>query len=172
MLDAGWCRQLGDADVRALVAASGRRLARVRLDCTRVGDSGACMLASRCPHLAALSLAACTSILGLSAYLFSTGAPPGAEAATLWVAGGGAWWALDRTRLGLALAALTAAAAPTSELVLMQVVGLWHYAAPDWFPLGPSVPGLPSWVPACYFAYATWVGCVARALAAWGRCDG
>ena len=124
------------------------------------------------PVLAALSLAACTSILGLSAYLFSTGAPPGAEAATLWVAGGGAWWALDRTRLGLALAALTAAAAPTSELVLMQVVGLWHYAAPDWFPLGPSVPGLPSWVPACYFAYATWVGCVARALAAWGRCDG
>ena len=62
MLDAGWCRQLGDADVRALVAASGRRLARVRLDCTRVGDSGACMLASRCPHLAALSLAGCVSL--------------------------------------------------------------------------------------------------------------
>lgn len=47
------------------------------------------------------------------------------------------------TRQGLALAILCACAAPVSELVIMNVFGLWHYPHPNVFQeLGR---GLPSW---------------------------
>lgn len=47
------------------------------------------------------------------------------------------------TKQGLALAALCACAAPVSELIIMNVFGLWHYPHPNVFQNFGR--GLPSW---------------------------
>ena len=47
------------------------------------------------------------------------------------------------TKQGLALALLCACAAPVSELIIMNVFGLWHYPHPDAFLQFDR--GLPSW---------------------------
>lgn len=52
--------------------------------------------------------------------------------------GAGAWAAVDGTRQGLALALVSAAVCPVAEVLLMEVVGLWHYPSADVF-------GITSW---------------------------
>lgn len=66
------------------------------------------------------------------------------------------WRVFDGTVQGLALAAFCSVAAPASELVLLQLLPLWHYSRPDL--LGSFV----SWVPWCYFFYTPALGNLAR----------
>ncbi|DBB10445.1 TPA: hypothetical protein ACH3X3_001990 [Trebouxia sp. C0006] len=69
------------------------------------------------------------------------------------------------TKQGLALAVLCACAAPASELIIMNVFGLWHYPHPNVFQ--EFGRGLPGWVSACYFFYTPAVGNTARLI--WKR---
>lgn len=117
--------------------------------------------------LALCALAAVVAHLSLSAILY--GSPSSLSAPrislVLFPAAFLVWLFFDRTRTGLALATLTAVAAPLSEIFLMNAAGVWHYPRADLFLFGGE-RGIVSWVPACYFAYSCWIGALARALAA------
>lgn len=67
------------------------------------------------------------------------------------------WWAIDRTRAGLVLAALTAAVGCAVEILLARLA-LFHYVAPD-------ILGVASWLPWIYVAASVAVGNLGRALA-------
>ncbi|KAL0025283.1 hypothetical protein WJX79_000409 [Trebouxia sp. C0005] len=71
----------------------------------------------------------------------------------------------EDTKQGLALAVLCACAAPVSELIIMNVFGLWHYPHPNVFQ--EFGRGLPGWVSVCYFFYTPAVGNMARFI--WKR---
>jgi endoplasmic reticulum chaperone BiP len=72
------------------------------------------------------------------------------------------WAVFDRTKQGIALAALCALGAPAAELVLLQIVPLWHY------PRGDILGGaFVSWVPWCYAFYTPFLTNLARCL--WQR---
>ena len=58
---------------------------------------------------------------------------------------------------GLVLGALLAVGAPASEMVIVNVLGWWHYDRPD-------LLGVPHWAGWCYAAYAWGVGNVGRYL--------
>ena len=58
---------------------------------------------------------------------------------------------------GLLLGALLAVGAPASEMVIVNVLGWWHYDRPD-------LLGVPHWAGWCYAAYAWGVGNVGRYL--------
>ncbi len=55
------------------------------------------------------------------------------------------------------LGALLAVGAPASEMVIVNVLGWWHYDRPD-------LLGVPHWAGWCYAAYAWGVGNVGRYL--------
>ena len=67
------------------------------------------------------------------------------------------WWALDRTRAGLALAALTALIGCTIEILLSRL-GLFIYINPD-------IAGIASWIPWIYGVASVAIGNLGRALA-------
>ena len=116
------------------------------------------------PALAACALALVVSQLTLSALLYdSQTVPADRTALALSAAAFGVWLALDRTATGAALALATALAAPLTELVLMNLFGVWHYPRADFFltALGDE-KGIVSWVPACYAGYSVWIGALAR----------
>lgn len=69
------------------------------------------------------------------------------------------WGTFDRTKQGFAMAVLTALAGPAAEIVLINVLGLYHYENPDW-------AGIPTWIPWVYFCGATAVGLLSRAVRA------
>lgn len=48
--------------------------------------------------------------------------------------------------------------APAGEIFIVNVLGLWHYARPDFF-------GVPHWAGWCYATYALGVANVARYIA-------
>jgi heat shock protein 5 len=100
------------------------------------------------------------SLLFLSAVLFDQNVPYGVIGGVLAAGGIVNWKIFDGTKQGFILGVLCAFAAPVSELVIINVFGLWEYARPDVF--GPG--GLPSWVPLCYFFYTPAVGNLARLL--------
>lgn len=108
----------------------------------------------------ALNNGVIAALLYLSAVLYSDGWDYPQISAVLSVAALLSYKAFDGTRQGLALALLCAVAAPASEMVLINLFGLWEYGRPDVFGLG----GFPSWVPWCYFFYTSGVGNLARLL--------
>ena len=99
-------------------------------------------------------------LLYLSAVLYQKDVPYIVIAAVLAACGFLNWQTFDRTRQGLMLSLLSAVAAPLSELVIINVLGLWQYPHPDVFGAG----GVPSWVACCYFFYTPAVGNLARLL--------
>lgn len=106
----------------------------------------------------ALNTGSIAALLYLSAKLYDSGTPYPyifAALATLALAN---FFFFDRTRQGFFLAVLCALVAPASELVLINVFGLWQYPHPDIFGSG----GVPSWVTCCYFFYTSGVGNIAR----------
>lgn len=111
------------------------------------------------PRLA-LNVGIVALLLYLSAVLYKNDVQYTQIAAILAVCGIVHWQTFDRTRQGLALALLCAIAAPLSELVIINVFGLWQYPHPDVFGTG----GVPSWVACCYFFYTPAVGNLARLL--------
>lgn len=139
--------------------------------------------------LALCALAAVVAHLSLSALLYNNSAsfPTSSSQAqisfVLYPTAFLVWLFLDGTATGLAVAALTAVAAPLAELALMNAVGVWHYPRADFFlPFSSFLPpfpwslegekatrGIVSWVPACYFAYSCWIGALARAWRQEGR---
>ncbi|GLC71905.1 hypothetical protein PLESTF_001179400 [Pleodorina starrii] len=68
------------------------------------------------------------------------------------------WRLFDGTRQGILLALLCGLGAPAAELLLLQVVPLWHYPRAD---LGGAFV---SWVFWCYFFYTPALGGLARYL--------
>lgn len=110
--------------------------------------------------LLALNTGIVALLLYLSAVLYQNDVPYIVIAAVLASCGALNWQTFDRTRQGLALSFLSAVAAPLSELVIINVLGLWQYPHPDIFGSG----GVPSWVACCYFFYTPAVGNLARLL--------
>jgi len=100
------------------------------------------------------------SLLFLSAVLFDRNVPHGVIGGVLAAACVINWKVFDDTKQGFILGVVCALAAPVSELVIINVFGLWGYTRPDVF--GPG--GLPSWVPLFYFFYTPVVGNLARLL--------
>ena len=70
-------------------------------------------------------------MLQTSAYLYSQAVSPPQIAAVLGSLTVLNWLAFDRTQQGIALAMLWAVTAPTSELALNAIFGLWHYPRAD-----------------------------------------
>lgn len=110
--------------------------------------------------LLALNTGAVAALLYLSAVLYSNDVPYYQIGAMLAACDAVYWRVFDRTKQGLGLALLCAVAAPLSELVLINVFGLWDYPHPNIFGVG----GVPSWVSCCYFFYTPAVGNLARLL--------
>lgn len=113
---------------------------------------------------AALSLGVVAALHQLSCILYTAGVPYGQISAVLAVTAVMNWLLFDGTPQGLVLASLCAVGAPTSEMLLMRVFGVWHYDKPDLLVAGV---GLPSWIACCYFFYTPWLANAARAL--WKR---
>jgi len=111
--------------------------------------------------LLALNTGVLASLLYLSAVLFDSKVDYRVIGGVLAAVGVVNWQIFDGTRQGLLLGGLCAVTAPLSELVIINVFGLWEYTRPDVFGSG----GLPSWVPFCYFFYTPAVGNLARLLA-------
>lgn len=105
----------------------------------------------------ALSAGALAVMLQVSASLYARGTPYPQIGAILALLSALNWRVFDNTRQGLALAALCAAGAPLSELLLISLTHCWHYSRPD-------VLGFVSWVPCCYFFYTPWLGNLGRFL--------
>lgn len=107
-----------------------------------------------------LNTGATAGLLYLSAVLYQAGWPYAQIFAVLALAAGVNYCAFDGTRQGLVLAAFCALAAPVSELLLINYLGMWRYPYPDIFGAG----GIPSWITCCYFFYTVGVGNFARLL--------
>ena len=58
---------------------------------------------------------------------------------------------------GLLLGALLAVGAPAGEMIIVNILGWWHYDRPD-------LLGVPHWAAWCYAAYGWGVGNVGRYL--------
>ena len=69
----------------------------------------------------------------------------------------GQWAVFDYTKQGLAMAVLTGVAGPVTEIFLINVLHLYHYADPDFF-------GIPSWIAWVYFCGSPAVGNLSRAV--------
>ena len=111
--------------------------------------------------LLALNTGILALLLYFSALLYQNDVQYVQIAAVLALCGAVNWQVFDKTKQGLLLALLSAVAAPLSELVIINVFGLWQYPHPDIFGAG----GVPSWVACCYFFYTPAVGNLARLLA-------
>ena len=111
----------------------------------------------------ALCTGALAYLLELSANLYGNDVPYYQIHATLAAAAFANWWIFDGTRQGAVLGAICGVGAPLSELVIMQLFGLWHYPRPDVF----GAQGLPSWVAWCYAFYTPALSNLARSY--WQR---
>lgn len=108
------------------------------------------------------SFGALAAMLEVSSYLYSNGASYDLICLALAGLAAANYLLFDGTKQGLVLALLCATAAPASELVLMQYLGLWHY--PEANMLTTMAGGIPSWVPWCYFFYVPAVANLSRFL--------
>ncbi|KAG2454437.1 hypothetical protein HYH02_001456 [Chlamydomonas schloesseri] len=97
-------------------------------------------------------------LLQLSATLYDSNVPYWQIHAILGTAALVNWKLFDGTRQGIALALLCGVGAPLAEVVLLQLVPLWHYPRAD---LGGVFV---SWVFWCYFFYTPALGALARYL--------
>jgi len=110
----------------------------------------------------ALNFGALSAALALSATLYDSQQPASVIFASLAAVTALNWALFDRTKQGLALAALCGLGAPAAEVVLMAVTHCWHYPRAD-------VAGVfVSWVPWCYAFYTPAVSNLARYL--WATC--
>lgn len=110
----------------------------------------------------ALNFGALAAALALSAALFEQQQQPAVIGVSLAAVTAVNWLVFDRTRQGLALAALCGLGAPAAEVVLMAATHCWHYPRAD-------VGGvMVSWVPWCYAFYTPAVSNLARYL--WATC--
>ena len=64
---------------------------------------------------------------------------------------------MDICFAGLLLGALLAVGAPAGEMIIVNLLGWWHYDRPD-------LLGVPHWASWCYAAYGWGVGNVGRYL--------
>lgn len=110
----------------------------------------------------ALNFGVLAAALALSATLYESQQPTAVIHAALAVVTVANWALFDRTKQGVALAALCGLGAPAAEVVLMVVTHCWHYPRAD-------VAGMfVSWVPWCYAFYTPAVSNLARYL--WATC--
>jgi hypothetical protein len=65
------------------------------------------------------------------------------------------WLIFDKTPQGFGMAALTAVCGPAVEMLLINVLGLYHYSHPE-------VLGVPTWIPWVYFCGGPAVGNLGR----------
>ena len=107
-----------------------------------------------------LNLGVLALSLEISAILYKFNVPHAYISAALSILAVQSMRSFDSTRQGFVLAVFCGVAAPLSELVLINVFGLWQYPHPNVF--GPG--GVPSWVFWCYFLYTSGVGNLARFL--------
>ena len=112
---------------------------------------------------AALAVSSTVGIIKLSELLQLAQLPTPAALLLLTVPCALQWRLLDGSRTSLALALLAAVGGPLAEIPLMKL-GLWHYTAPDYWPLqglsfGPGTgndwAGLSAITGPCYFAVTT-----------------
>ncbi|GLC33771.1 hypothetical protein PLESTB_000113700 [Pleodorina starrii] len=115
---------------------------------------------SRCNDVGfvALAFGVLAALLQLSATLYDNGVPYWQIHLILGSAALLNWRLFDGTRQGILLALLCGLGAPAAELLLLQVVPLWHYPRAD---LGGAFV---SWVFWCYFFYTPALGGLARYL--------
>ncbi|GIL83467.1 hypothetical protein Vretimale_11179 [Volvox reticuliferus] len=113
---------------------------------------------SRCNDVGfvALAFGALAALLQLSATLYDKGVPYWQIHLVLGAAALLNWRLFDGTRQGIFLALLCGFGAPAVEVLMLQVVPLWHYPRAD---LGGVFV---SWVFWCYFFYAPALGSLAR----------
>lgn len=110
----------------------------------------------------ALNFGALAASLALSADLYNSQQPSTVIFGVLAAVTALNWVVFDRTKQGLALAALCGLGAPAAEVVLMVLTHCWHYPRAD-------VAGVfVSWVPWCYAFYTPAVSNLARYL--WATC--
>jgi heat shock protein 5 len=110
----------------------------------------------------ALNFGALAAALALSAALFEQQQQPAVIGAVLAAVTAVNWVVFDRTKQGLALAALCGLGAPAAEVVLMATTHCWHYPRAD------VASVFVSWVPWCYAFYTPAVSNLARYL--WATC--
>ncbi|EFJ49272.1 luminal binding protein Bip2 [Volvox carteri f. nagariensis] len=108
----------------------------------------------------ALAFGALAGLLQLSAVLYDKGVPYWQIHSVLGFAALINWRVFDGTRQGIFLALLCGFGAPAVEVLLLQVVPLWHYPRAD---LGGVFV---SWVFWCYFFYTPALGSLASTAAA------
>jgi hypothetical protein len=65
------------------------------------------------------------------------------------------WWGFDRTKVGLSMSVLTAICGPAIEVILINLLELYHYSH-------PQVLGVPTWIPWVYFCGGPAVGLLGR----------
>ncbi|GLI59784.1 hypothetical protein VaNZ11_001747 [Volvox africanus] len=113
---------------------------------------------SRCLNLGfvALAFGVLAVLLQLSATLYEKGVPYWQIHLVLGSAALLNWRLFDGTRQGILLAFLCGFGAPAVEVLMLQVVPLWHYPRADL--AGVCV----SWVFWCYFFYTPALGSLAR----------
>jgi hypothetical protein len=91
--------------------------------------------------------------------LYQIGTPHWLCSASLAVMAAAIWRKFDNTSQGAVLAGLLTVGAPLGEVIIVNVLHLWHYARPDFF-------GVPHWAGWCYATYALGVANAARLLQA------